>query len=529
MKKIFSILALALVAMTVSAIEVPTYSLNKADGAEAHGTIKFYVGTDLTNAVTKAAEGATVTMTITPNGGWVVNTDKVTGLWSAAEAKAPGRRTTIDLLQDIDLGNGATDQTTGAVTYSFTMERANAEISATYKKLMTHPDITVTIDDVTYSGSAQTPTVTVKDGTTTLVEDTHYSVSYSNNTNAGTGTVTITGIGDNYAGQVTKTFKIDAAESDVLFSPWEYTKTYGDEDFIVKPSYKGDGTLSYSSKNEDVATVDSQTGLVHIVGVGRAQIYATLSTTSNYTGGYDWYVLTVNPKVTEEGGVTIVDGGNNVEVTINDQEDKLEGITLPEGLTVDKLNYSRQLSEGEKAYTVCLPYQPPTENLTYYTLVGVSEGTLYFDEIEGTPQAYTPYLVVANETTSIGKDNVTDVTIVKTVANEASAGDYVLKGTLSGIQHADAIGFYILQPGNRWGKVGSNANAYIPPFRAFVEAPATAAPELGSSFDGNTTGIENIRTVDLNGTERWYDLNGRRIATPAKGINILNGKKVVVK
>lgn len=240
---------------------------------------------------------------------------------------------------------------------------------------------------------------------------------------------------------------------------------------------------------------------------------------------------TDNPKITGGGGITIVDDGNDIDVEIDDTEDNMEGVTLPEGLVVDELDYSRELEEGENAYTTCLPYAPPTsEDLTYYTLVGVSEGTLYFDEIEGTPQAYTPYLVVANETTSIGKDNVTDVTIVKTVANEASAGDYVLKGTLSGIQHADAIGFYILQPGNRWGKVGSNANAYIPPFRAYIEATSAGAPEmLGSSFDGNTTGIENIRTVDLNGTERWYDLNGRRIATPAKGINILNGKKVVVK
>ena len=524
-KKIFSLLAVVMTVMTASAIEVPTYSLNKADGAEAHGTIKFYVGTDLTNAVTKAAEGATVTMTITPDDGWSAGTP--TGIWSAAEAKAPNR---VDMEKDITLNYQSTDAN-GVATYTFEMIRANAEISCAYKKLMTNADITIDdIPDQTYAGQPLKPAVTVKDGTTTLVEDTHYSVSYSNNTNAGTGTVTITGIGDNYAGQVTKTFKIKAASSSVQFYPWTYEKTIGDEDFTIKPYVTGDGTLSYSSSDKDIATVDSQTGLVHLVGTGVVKIYASVKATSNYTGASDYYQLTVNPKVTEEGGVTIVDGGNNVEVTINDQEDKLEGITLPEGLTVDKLNYSRQLSEGEKAYTVCLPYQPPTENLTYYTLTGVSEGTLYFDEIEGTPQAYTPYLVVANETTSIGKDNVTDVTIVKTVANEASAGDYVLKGTLSGIQHADAIGFYILQPGNRWGKVGSNANAYIPPFRAFVEAPASSAPLLnGTIGDGSATGIKNIRTVDLNGTERWYDLNGRRIATPAKGINILNGKKVVVK
>ena len=37
--------------------------------------------------------------------------------------------------------------------------------------------------------------VTVKNGSTTLVNGTDYSVSYSNNTNIGTATVTITGKG----------------------------------------------------------------------------------------------------------------------------------------------------------------------------------------------------------------------------------------------------------------------------------------------------------------------------------------------
>jgi hypothetical protein len=38
-------------------------------------------------------------------------------------------------------------------------------------------------------------------------------------------------------------------------------------------------------------------------------------------------------------------------------------------------------------------------------------------------------------------------------------------------------------------------------------------------------GIDSIRTIDGDGTERWYDLNGRRIDKPTrKGIYIRNGK-----
>ncbi|MDO4798409.1 MAG: S8 family serine peptidase [Coriobacteriales bacterium] len=60
---------------------------------------------------------------------------------------------------------------------------------------------------LTYTGSAQRPSVTLKhrrqDGSTyTLVQNTDYTVSYANNTNAGTATVTITGKG-NYSGKRT--------------------------------------------------------------------------------------------------------------------------------------------------------------------------------------------------------------------------------------------------------------------------------------------------------------------------------------
>ena len=71
---------------------------------------------------------------------------------------------------------------------------------------------TVTAADQTYTGSALTPAVTVKLGEKTLVSGTDYTVAYTNNTNAGTATVTVTGKGT-YAGTATGTFKIAAADA----------------------------------------------------------------------------------------------------------------------------------------------------------------------------------------------------------------------------------------------------------------------------------------------------------------------------
>ncbi len=63
----------------------------------------------------------------------------------------------------------------------------------------------------TYTGEAQEPAVTVNDGTADLTAGTDYTVTYSDNTNAGTASVTISGAGD-YTGSVTKTFTIGEAD-----------------------------------------------------------------------------------------------------------------------------------------------------------------------------------------------------------------------------------------------------------------------------------------------------------------------------
>jgi hypothetical protein len=527
-KKIFALLAFVMAAMTASAGDVP-YSLTKADGAEAHGTITFKVGE---NAVTTAKEGQTVTVEITPATGWVVGT--VTGQWYAAIAAAP-RRTGIDLLNAVTLTpvEGAEN------TYTFTMQRANAEFSATYKKVIQDAWIQ-NIADVTYTGQAVTPAVTVKDGTTELMKDTHFTVSYADNTNAGTATVTITGIGD-YTGTVTKTFTINKAKGSVWFySPW-YDATYGDPDFAIEAGFSGGGTLTYSSNNKSVATVDANTGVLTIKGVGKTIITASLSNSSNYTSGNDYYELTVKPKEIEYEGGDVTQDENGYTVALTEDADNPNAQPLPSDADLAKLTYSRTLTapgtgEGDKTidgqaanlFTVCLPFAPKTDDAAkYYTLSGVSGETLLFDEVT-TPAANTPYLVAVTGSVNFLED-CADLNVASMEIASTTKDGYTFTGTFTGLTNAQAAGKYILQKGNKWGKVtAEKQNVYIPPFRAFVEAPATAAPLLIGTI-GNTTGIQNIRTVDLDGTEHWYDLSGKRIAAPTKGVNILNGRKVVVK
>jgi hypothetical protein len=116
MKKIFSILALALAVMTASAKAGFDLKVGKSE----KGTVKFLVeGTEVTNA----AEGAAVTMEITPEGGYVVKevTNSLYTGWNGARAQA------IDITTSVEMKKVTEN------VYTFTMPRANVEVYAGYE------------------------------------------------------------------------------------------------------------------------------------------------------------------------------------------------------------------------------------------------------------------------------------------------------------------------------------------------------------------------------------------------------------
>jgi hypothetical protein len=57
-----------------------------------------------------------------------------------------------------------------------------------------------------------------------------------------------------------------------------------------------------------------------------------------------------------------------------------------------------------------------------------------------------------------------------------------------------------------------------------------SARTLSIKNGNGTTAIESVDWIDSSDTERWYDMQGRRIERPTKtGIYLNNGKKVVIK
>ena len=313
-------------------------------GTNAHGTVKFLVGQ---NEVTTAAEGETVTVVITPDEGWAVN--KPAGKWYAAGSatKAPHRaQNGIDLQQSFELTKLLGQDN----TYSFVMDRANAEVSVSYKKLLTHQDITtLDIAAVTYTSEALEPAVTVKDGQTVLVKDTDYTVAYSNNINAAKAdatenapTVTITAVStsEKFAGEITKTFTInpdtlkEVSLEDTLFM---YNFVEPVEQTAVVKEVKSK-TLTVPATMYEVVDNSNK-------GTEPGQYTVTVSGKGNFTGTASTTFTIKNQEVNgdaekTETGEEVDDVTVTVSVVDRDEQtlniDNIsEGTTGGEGITVE--------------------------------------------------------------------------------------------------------------------------------------------------------------------------------------------------
>ena len=101
----------------------------------------------------------------------------------------------------------ATGNFTGSKEEVFTISRQDAT-----KIYMEDCEITLSGNTFVFNGSAQTPEVTVKYKDNTLVKNTDYTLSYTDNVNVGVGSVKVVALGDAYAGEKTETFTITALD-----------------------------------------------------------------------------------------------------------------------------------------------------------------------------------------------------------------------------------------------------------------------------------------------------------------------------
>ena len=153
---------------------------------------KTYDGTALTSTATSVTAGTLAS-------GHKIGTVKTNGTVTNVGSVASNAITSVTIL----------DASNNDVTANYTINKVPGTLIITPNGAATFT-ITVGSYDNVYSGTAKTPSVTVKDGTKT-VDASQYTVSHSNNVDAGTtATVTVTGkAGGNYEGSTgSATFEI---------------------------------------------------------------------------------------------------------------------------------------------------------------------------------------------------------------------------------------------------------------------------------------------------------------------------------
>jgi len=156
-----------------------------------------------------------------------------------------------------------------------------------------------------------------------------------------------------------------------------------------------------------------------------------------------------------------------------------------------------------------------------YNLTGVS-GTTITTSAAATIAANKPVLLEA--TAGDYEFTATSAAIAATV-DESTNGKLI--GTYAGTTATAGATNYVLQNGG--AGLGffliTGTDAIVKPFRAYLNT-GVSAPEF-LPFGGGTTGIETVKTAKAN--NEIFNLAGQRVAQPAKGLYIVNGRKVVMK
>lgn len=191
--------------------------------------------------------------------------------------------------------------------------------------------------------------------------------------------------------------------------------------------------------------------------------------------------------------------------------------------TIQFYNASATLAVNSAAQygTFCAPFDVTIpEGVTAYTIGGIDKNGILTLEQQNTISAHTPVIVYSESASDINAVQFGVATAGNPTSNyltgvytdtEAPVGSYVLQN------QGGRVGFYQVQEGTQpWVRAN----------RAYLTVPASA--NVKAFYMDDATAIQTVEEL-LSGKAEIYDLAGRRQQKLQKGINIVGGKKVLVK
>lgn len=194
------------------------------------------------------------------------------------------------------------------------------------------------------------------------------------------------------------------------------------------------------------------------------------------------------------------------------------GYTMPEGVEGYLINWTyggsanlvKVYEPGDEVYAgLALVWKSTTDltEETWYTVEALaSGGNTAVWPVDDESTAYTTLLN--------GTQAATTTTFWGTVSS-----DYYYYRLANNA--TNGLGWY-------YGAAGGDAFTNGAHKAYLMIAKNTEAPSFISMFDNNTTGVEAVNREPLTANQ-YYDLSGRRVSNPTKGLYIVNGKKYMVK
>ena len=204
--------------------------------------------------------------------------------------------------------------------------------------------------------------------------------------------------------------------------------------------------------------------------------------------------------------------------------------------TVDAISYTRTMTSNWG--TLVLPYSLTLTGNEPYRLYSIDNMTgeeLVLKQLEGVVAAGTPCVVKRN-----GSEAELTFGANKAALNMAIDGKPVGDMKFCGTYWTEEVNSgYVISKNSFWNveemKTSSSVKGVkVGPFRAWLDGTYANAPaQLSMRIDDSTTGIDAIDALNDAETE-YYDLSGKRLDEPQRGVNIVRmksgkTKKIIIK
>ena len=218
-----------------------------------------------------------------------------------------------------------------------------------------------------------------------------------------------------------------------------------------------------------------------------------------------------------------------------------------EPFTATAASYNRTMKEGTTWATLCLPFEVSLDNQNFraFKLLSADDATetVELEEVK-TIEAGTPVIIKMKDGETQLKFSVANKAIAKDVQTaETANGNYQLQGLYTQKEFSKDVdnNCYIVKGNKLMNPAKLLANTKVTkvaskPFRAYMvdnsSAHVAGAKMFSIAIGGGTTAIDTLNTI-ANDKAEYYDLQGKRLNEPQKGINIVKrgGKtmKVIIK